>query len=443
MTIGTRASVLCTVVCSVVALAGACKKDDARPAAAPPSQAGKPVQAAPVPPAPAPPPAAEAGTWYRATLTFDNVGDLPFFLHVPPVGENGRAYVINGTETAEFEAEWRDNEITITGPWSYTSVIEAELHAGTHALAGTWTRATPIWGQVVRRFTATPIDAPDPRMRFASAGDPGKPVDVGGTWHFAFASHKDGIGTFEQAADGVVRGYIKPGQLGDIRFLAGNIAGNKLSLSTFNGNSANLVFAELSPDGQTLSGMMSMQNVWNEKFTATRADDYHAVNQVRLKQGKRTVSLRGLAKYRGKPTIAIIFATWCSSCNDAYPFFKQLYAAYHAKGLEILGVAYDLSDDEKTNRAELERFRAKHAIAWELLEVPCTPETWAKAMPPELEGWDGLPITLMIQPDGTVQHVFGGWLGPATGAEGERLRAWFEEATRELVETRRGAARRR
>jgi thiol-disulfide isomerase/thioredoxin len=179
---------------------------------------------------------------------------------------------------------------------------------------------------------------------------------------------------------------------------------------------------------------MSMQNVWNEKFTATRADDYHMVNQVHLKKGAHTVHLRGLDRYRGKPTIAIIFATWCSSCNDAYPFFKQLYARYHAKGLEILGVAYDLAEDEKANLAELDRFRAKHDIPWELRQVPCTPETWAKAMPPELEGWDGLPIILTVRADGTVQHVFGGWFGPATGAEGERLRAWFEEATQELVE---------
>ncbi len=428
MTIGARGRVLGSLVCAVLGLAGACKKESAPAATRPSSQVAKPA------PTPVAPPAVEPGAWYRAKLAFDNVGELPFFLHVPPVGQNGRAYVLNGQETAEFQAEWRENEITITGPWSYTSVIEAQLSAATGRLEGTWTRATPLWGQVVRTFSAAPIDAPDPRTRFAPVGDAAaKPAQVAGTWRFAFDTHKDGIGTLEQAPDGVVRGYIKPGQLGDIRFLAGNLAGAKLSLSTFNGNSANLVLADVSPDGKTMSGVMSMQNVWNEKFTATRADDYHFVNQVHLKQGSKTVSLRGLDKYRGKPTIAIIFATWCSSCNDAYPFFKQLYASYHSKGLEILGVAYDLADDEKANLAELDRFRAKHTIPWELLQVPCTPETWAKAMPPELEGWDGLPIILMVQPDGTVQHVFGGWFGPATGAEGERLRAWFEEATQELV----------
>ena len=65
--------------------------------------------------------------------------------------------------------------------------------------------------------------------------------------------------------------------------------------------------------------------------------------------------------------------------------------------------------------------------------MPCTPETWAAAMPPELEGWDGLPIMVLVRADGTVQTVFGGWFGPATGAEGEKFRRWFAEETRSLV----------
>jgi thiol-disulfide isomerase/thioredoxin len=399
-------------------------------------------ESAPSPTTPVPqvvkPPAAEPGAWYRARLVFDGTGDLPFFLHVPPVGQNGRAYVINGDETAEFQAEWRDNEITITAPWNYTSVIEAQIKQGTTSLEGTWTRDTPLWGSVVRNFVATPIASPDPKTRFpappAPAGAaPAAPISVAGTWQFQFEQHAEGKGALEQTADGVIRGYVRPGQLGDIRFLAGNLYGGKLALSTFNGNSANLVLADVAADGMSMSGTMSMQNVWNEKFTAKKVPEYHFVNKVHLKEGSQTVSLKGLDKYRGKPTLAIIFATWCSSCNDAYPVFKQLYATYHAQGLEVYGVAYDLAEDEKANQVQLDSFRKRHQIPWELLQVPCTPETWAKAMPPEIEGWDGLPIILLVRPDGTVPTVFGGWFGPATGAEGEELRKWFEGAVRDLV----------
>jgi thiol-disulfide isomerase/thioredoxin len=414
-----------TLGTSILLLVGACKQSAPPPAATP----ATPVVAAKAPAAP------EPGTWYRARLAFDGIGELPFFLHVPPQGKSGRAYVINGEETADFAAEWRDNEVTITGPWTYTSVIEAEVKKDSGELSGTWTRDTPLWGAVVRDFKATPISAPDPRTRFPDVTPPVAPVNVAGTWRFQFKEHGDGKGSFEQGSDGVLHGYVKPGQLGDIRFLAGNVRGGKISLSQFNGNSANLVLADVAPDGMSMTGVMSMQNVWNEKFTAKRVEDYQFVNKVHLKEGTQTVTLKGLDKYKGKPTLAIIFATWCSSCNDAYPVFKQLYATYHAQGLEVFGVAYDLTADAKANQVQLDAFRKKHDIAWELLQVPCTPETWAKAMPPELEGWDGLPIILLVRPDGTVKTVFGGWFGPATGADGEKFRAWFADQTKELVET--------
>ncbi|HEU4733600.1 MAG TPA: TlpA disulfide reductase family protein [Kofleriaceae bacterium] len=367
---------------------------------------------------------------------FDGVGDLPFFLRLPPVGHSGTAHVVNGAETVDLQAAWRDRDLEITGPWAYTLRIAAHLQPETGALEGTWTRDTPLWGAVVRRFVATPIKAPDPRTRFPDEGT-AKPVSVAGIWKFQFEEHKEGKGAFEQDADGVLRGYIKPGQLGDLRYLAGNIHGARLALSQFNGNAANLVLASVSADGKSMSGLMSMQNVWNEKFTARKVDNYQFASKVHLKRGARTISLQGINKYRGKPTLAILFATWCPSCNDAFPFFTQLYAKYHPQGLEVLGVAFDLSEDEKRNLAELERFRAKHSVPWELLEEPCTPDTWASTMPPEIEGWDGFPVIALVRPDGTVQTVFGGWFGPATGADGEQLRAWFEAEIRKLIESAR------
>ncbi len=418
--------------------------------AAPPAPTPAPAPSVPAPATTPPPttpvaqgsaakPVAEPGTWYRARLEFTDVGDLPFFLHLPPAGTKGRAYVLNGDETADFEAEWRDNAVTVKAPWTYVSVIEAQRDLKTGVLTGTWTRDTPLWGAVVRDLVATPIDAPDPSTRFvgkAAATTP--PLNLGGVWQFKFAEHKAGKGSLEQGPDGVVKGYIKPGQLGDLRFLAGNLHGTKLSLSQFNGNAANLVLADVSADGKSMTGLMSMQNVWNEKFTAKKVEDFQFVNKVRMKDPKQTLTLKGLDTYRGKPTLAIIFATWCPSCNDAFPYLQQIYERYHSQGLEVLGVAYDLSDDEKENLSQLAAFRTKYKVPWELLQVPCTTKTWAKAMPPELEGWDGFPILLLVRPDGTVQTSFGGWFGPATGADGEKLRKWFDDSVKTLVTAAKG-----
>lgn len=381
-------------------------------------------------------PVQEPGTWYHAKLIYKDLGELPFFLHLPPKGENGRAYVVNGVDKTDFKIEWRGSEMSLTAGWNYVDAIEADLKPdGT--IAGQWTRDTPLWGEVVRDFVAAPIDKPDPLKRFPDAGGPAA-ASVGGVWEFSFAEHKDGKGILEQTPDGVVTGYMKPGQLGDIRFLAGNLHGTKLAMSHFNGNAANLVLADVSPDGKTMTGIMSMQNVWNEKFTAKKVDDYEFVNKVKLKRGKTKVTLKGLDKYKGKPTLAIIFATWCVACNDAAPYMRDLYEKMHPRGLEILSVAYDLTTDEKGNLAELAKFRKKYDVKWEAVQVPCTPETWAANMPPELEGWDGLPILLLVRPDGTVQTTFGGWFGPATGEDGVKRRKWFEDSVEALLASSQG-----
>jgi len=372
----------------------------------------------------------EPGAWYRASLSFDKLGELPFFLHLPAVGKHGKAYVLNGEENADFDAEWNGNEVSIKGPWNYPSAITATRY-DTGELRGKWTRYTPLWGAVVREFSADLIDRPDPMLRFGPGAKP--KASAAGIWRFHFDTHAEGKGVFEQNSDGVVRGYVKPGELGDIRFLAGNMRGLKLSLSQFNGNAANLVVAELSPDGTSMTGIVSLENVWNERFTAKKGGDFDVVAKVHIKDGTKSVKLRGLDRYRGKPTLAFIFATWCSSCNDASPYLAQLYATYHPRGLEMLGVAYDLTTDEKANLAELDIFREKYKIPWELEQVPCTPETWAASMPPELDGWEGLPILILVRPDGSVQSVFGGWFGPATGADGEKRRKTVEQAVDQLV----------
>lgn len=423
-TIARAAGVL--LVCGLAA----CDKPAAKQA---PASGSATVAATTPPPPPAAdtPPAAAPGRWYRAALTYKDIGELGFFLQLPPAGTNGRAHVLNDDETTDFTAEWQGNEVTVTGPWTYTSVIKAKLDPDSGALAGSWTRDTPLWGKVERPFTATPIERPDPALRFASTGSPA--ANVSGTWKFEFDHHKAGKGQLEQTPDGVVTGYVRPGQLGDVRILGGKLTGKQLALSHFNGNSANLIVAEVSPDGTSMSGTMSMQNVWNEKFTAKKVEDFEHAKKVRLKKGHKTVTLKGLDKYKGKPTIAMIFATWCPSCNDATPYLKKLYETYHSQGLEMIGVSYDLSEDEAQTRVQVDRYREKYKLPWELTSVMCTTDDWAQAMPPELEGWDGLPILMLVRADGTVQTTYGGWFGPTTGADGEKLRAWFEEEVKLLL----------
>src|SRR4029434_7135656 len=95
-------------------------------------------------------------------------------------------------------------------------------------------------------------------------------VDVSGVWRMAFAGYGTSKGTFEQEPSGVVRGTIEvPSDYGDLRFLAGNLHGSELSLSTLDGAHGHLVRARLGANG-SLQGELANTEGVRDTFAAER-----------------------------------------------------------------------------------------------------------------------------------------------------------------------------
>lgn len=403
----------------------ACKQSEPTPSAAVATAAPAPV--APAVDAAAPAPEAKS-TWYRAELDFEKLGPLPFFVRIPD--SSGEGVLKNADELEPVDVTWTGDEVQIVARINWTSQIKATRQPD-GSLVGSWVRDTPLWSRVERKLVAVPVPAPKPDERFAAGAPPS--ADVSGVWKFDFKEHRGGKGRLEMTKDGVVTGYIRPGMLGDLRFLEGELQGTKLRLSTFNGNSANLVIGELSKDGKTLSGQMSMQNVWNEKFTATRTDDFELANRTHMKPGKTKVTVPHLDKLAGKPVVVIYFATWCPACNDATPHMVALHEKYKAQGVEFLSIAMDLSEEQTDIDEQLAAFKKKHGVTWSAYAQKTTPEKWQGAMPPEITGWAGFPLTIFVKKDGTVHSVYGGWFGPATGDENTKIKAQFDRWVSELI----------
>src|SRR5262249_34011196 len=62
------------------------------------------------------------------------------------------------------------------------------------------------------------------------------------------------------------------------------------------------------------------------------------------------------ADLRGKVVLIDCWATWCTPCMAKMPKLKELYAKYHAAGLEIVGVNWDkdaAKAEEARKRLEL------------------------------------------------------------------------------------------
>ncbi len=65
-----------------------------------------------------------------------------------------------------------------------------------------------------------------------------------------------------------------------------------------------------------------------------------------------------LAALKGQVVLVDFWATWCMPCIRVMPTLKELHAAYHDQGFEIIGISLD------EERERLESYLAKENIAW-------------------------------------------------------------------------------
>ena len=72
------------------------------------------------------------------------------------------------------------------------------------------------------------------------------------------------------------------------------------------------------------------------------------------------VSMKGL---KGKVVVIDFWATWCGPCVAEMPHMKGLYAKYHPRGVEFVGVSLDKPRDQG-GFDSLKEFIKKNEIAW-------------------------------------------------------------------------------
>lgn len=82
------------------------------------------------------------------------------------------------------------------------------------------------------------------------------------------------------------------------------------------------------------------------KIMGARFAAREAVGEGKMSKNFKTVDVDGkpisLADFKGKYIIVDFWASWCVPCRHSHPALRKIYAQYHAKGLEIIGVADDM-----------------------------------------------------------------------------------------------------
>jgi thiol-disulfide isomerase/thioredoxin len=375
----------------------------------------------------------EERRWYRAIVSIGDAEDVPFFLEIPDNCNNEQAAIANGAERIPVTCRRVGTHLLLDFP-VYGARIAAET-GGDGGLAGFWEHDTMV-SRTRTPFRATPAPAPDEHARFE--GVPAEPSRrVTGPWRMTLEVHGPAKGLFEQEPSGVTRGTIDvPADYGDLRFLAGEVTGAAISLSTFDGGSASLLRGRIGDDGRMQGELLNSYGV-RERFTGEPSADFEVgdpLQQVTVTSAERRIDFPPLLtdRYAGKAAIIEVFGTWCANCNDLAPLLTELYRTYRDDGLEMLGVAYEYAHMAADSSARLEAYRAKYRVEWDVLPADEDLSTLLGG-PATLSPIGGVPVTIFVNRDRTIRAIYTGFRGPAMGAAHQRTVETFRRLAREIV----------
>jgi thiol-disulfide isomerase/thioredoxin len=369
--------------------------------------------------------------YYRVVLQLPG-GELPFGLELTRKGDATVGYLLNGKERVKL------TDVTITGAHLDINMpgYENRLIADAQQPAPEGDRDT-LRGEIILdklggKQQHVPLAATrGDRYRFFKAGTgTGTNADVSGRWTVNFVdadgSNEVAVGEFTQSQDTVTGTFLT--ETGDHRFLAGQVKGDQLYLSTFDGAHAFLYQATLGADG-SLSGDFWSGMAGHEKWTARR--DAHAA----LRDAYSLTAMRGGArqfefafpdlagrmvtskdpKFQGKVRIILVAGSWCPNCHDEAAFMAPLYRQYRGRGLEIISLMFEHYGDLPHAAAATQRFKEHYGIDYTTLIAGISDKDEASKTLPMLDRVYGFPTTIFIDKKGVVRKVHTGFSGPATG----------------------------
>ena len=230
-----------------------------------------------------------------------------------------------------------------------------------------------------------------------------------------------------------------------LHILDGNRTADSFFLAHFDGSFVYLLTGRL--DGDSLGGVFHAGKRTQTPWTAVRSTGApHLKAPTEVTQADTSEPFRFSfpdlegrmlsdqdPRFRGKVVLVDIFGTWCPTCHDAAPVLVQLYRDYHPRGLEIVGLAYEVSGDTAVDGGQVRLYRRKFRIPFPLLLAGINDADAAAATQPQLKGFTSFPTTIFVGRDGRVRQIHAGFYGPATGAQHGRLVQGFRREIERLL----------
>ena len=365
---------------------------------------------------------------YRATLTVPG-GELPFGLDVAREDRDYVLYLINGKERMRVPARVTDEGIVTATVPGYETTLQARV------------RGTQLTGEV----TMTGSGGVKQKLPFAATlGQTWRfhesaltdNIDVQGRWAITFTSdggaRTHGVAELEQRFEQATGTVLLP--TGDQRFLAGEVHGDELRLSCFDGGSAYLYHSRMDQRGR-LVGEFWSGNTGHRRFVAVRDDDAEldtapVATGLRDPAAKLQFVFPGLdgkpvalsdPQFAGKVVLVALAASWCPNCHDEARLLVDLQERYGPRGLAVVSLMFENYGDFERAAAATRKFRDGIGITYPMLIAGTAGMDDAATKLPQLTGVFAYPTTIFVDRAGEVRKISAGFSGPATGLRYDQL----------------------
>ena len=251
------------------------------------------------------------------------------------------------------------------------------------------------------------------------------------------------VGIFKQDENNLSGTFLTT--TGDYRFLDGEVSGNRLWLSAFDGSHL-FLFTAIIKNDSLVSGEFFSGRHWHDTWRGMKdenaklppADSFTFLNSGYDKfifsfpdENGDSVSITD-EQFRNKAVIVQIMGTWCPNCMDETKFLSSWFNQQKNNNIKIIALDFERILDTATVSKNIRRLKKQFDIKYPILFAGSSDKKIAALSLPMLNRVFAFPTTIFLNKDKKVLKIHTGFSGPATGEEYEKYKQWFEKLVDKL-----------
>ena len=379
---------------------------------------------------------------WRAQISRDDGNIIVFNFEKKTNGTKTVLYIQNGAERLLVNnVRFKKDSVFIKMP-VFESAFKAKIVNG--KWEGIWIKGTSGAEQVL------PFTAEKSRIRFPLTAGPSE-VNVDGRWAVKFegdtSREATSIAELWHHGNRLTGSFLTPS--GDYRFLEGVVTGNQLKMSGFDGGHAVLFTGDISDDRKIENGQFISGAKYLEKWSAEKNPNATVKldeSAMYLKPGEEKLSFTfpdidgkqvsiDDERFKNKVVIIQLMGSWCPNCMDETEFLSQYYNQNRQRGIEVVALAYEYSNDFKRSQASLRKFQQRFQVKYPILitGVTVSDSLRTEKTLPQVTSIKVFPSSIILDKQGKVRKVDNGFFGPGTGEHYEAYKRDFTETVDKLL----------